>query len=58
MNKHCSLGEVPLQLGWVVANDFSCSLVAMPVSESGLLEMSAFFERQRRLFSLRPLPYP
>src|SRR5215468_1226486 len=47
--RHWSLGEVLLQLGWVVPNYFSCSLVAMPVSESGLLDMSAFFERQRRI---------
>jgi hypothetical protein len=47
--KHWSLGEVLLQLGWVVPNYFSCSLVAMPVSESGPLDMSAFFERQRRI---------
>src|SRR5260370_2753670 len=47
--KHWSLGEVLLQLGWVVPNYFSCSLVAMPVSENGPLDMSAFFERQRRV---------
>jgi hypothetical protein len=47
--KHWSLGEVLLQLGWVVPNYFSCSLVAMPYSESGLLDMPAFFERQRRV---------
>jgi len=47
--KHWSLGEVLLQLGWVIPNYFSCSLVAMPVSESGLLDMSAFFERHRRI---------
>jgi hypothetical protein len=47
--KHWSLGEVLLQLGWVVPNYFSCSLVAMPVSESGPLDMSGFFERQRRV---------
>jgi hypothetical protein len=47
--KHWSLGEVLLQLGWVVPNYFSCSLVAMPVSENGPLNMSAFFERQRRV---------
>ena len=47
--KHWSLAEVLLQLGWVVPNYFSCSLVAMPCSESGLLDMSAFFERQRRV---------
>jgi hypothetical protein len=47
--KHWSLAEVLLQLGWVIPNYFSCSLVAMPYSESGLLDMSAFFERQRRV---------
>jgi hypothetical protein len=47
--KHWSLGEVVLQLGWVVPNYFSCSLVAMPVSESGLLDMLFFFDRQRRI---------
>ena len=47
--KHWSLGEVILQLGWVVPNYFSCSLVAMPVSENGPLDMAAFFDRQRRL---------
>jgi hypothetical protein len=47
--KHWSLGEVMLQLGWVVPNYFSCSLVAMPVSESGPLDMPAFFEQQRRI---------
>src|ERR1700757_3092655 len=48
--KHWTLGEVVLQLGWVVPNYFSCSLVAMPVSEKdGPLDMPAFFERQRRI---------
>src|SRR6266568_7351033 len=47
--KHWSLAEVVLQLGWVIPNYFSCSLVAMPYSEGGLLDMSAFFERQRRV---------
>ena len=47
--KHWSLGEVVLQLGWVIPNYFSCSLVAMPISESGPLDMSAFFERHRRV---------
>jgi len=47
--KHWSLGEVLLQLGWVVPNYFSCSLVAMPISENGQLEMAAFFDRQRRV---------
>jgi hypothetical protein len=47
--KHWSLGEVLLQLGWVIPNYFSCSLVAMPIGESGQLDMSAFFDRQRRV---------
>src|SRR5919202_5016370 len=47
--KHWSLGEVLLQLGWVVPNYFSCSLVAMPVGENGPLDMRGFFERQRRI---------
>ena len=47
--KHWSLGEVVLQLGWVIPNYFSCSLVAMPISESGPLDMPAFFERHRRV---------
>ena len=47
--RHWTLGEVLLQLGWVVPNYFSCSLVAMPVSENGPLDMPVFFERQRRI---------
>src|SRR5438876_3899532 len=47
--KHWSLAEVLLQLGWVIPNYFSCSLVAMPCSETGVLDMSGFFERQRRV---------
>src|SRR4030095_7944007 len=47
--KHWALGGVLLQLGWGVPNYFSCSLVAMPVSENGPLDMSAFFDRQRRV---------
>jgi hypothetical protein len=47
--KRWSLGEVLLQLGWVIPNYFSCSLVAMPYSERGILDMAAFFERQRRV---------
>jgi hypothetical protein len=47
--KRWTLGEVLLQLGWVIPNYFSCSLVAMPYSESGVLDMATFFERQRRV---------
>jgi hypothetical protein len=47
--KHWSLAEVLLQLGWVIPNYFSCSLVAMSVSESGPVDMPGYFERQRRV---------
>jgi hypothetical protein len=47
--KQWSLTEVLLQLGWVIPNYFSCSLVAMSVSESRPLDMPAYFERQRRI---------
>src|ERR1700694_5575165 len=47
--QHWSPAEVLLQLGWVVPNYFSCSLVAMPYSEGGLLDMPAFFEQKRRV---------
>jgi hypothetical protein len=47
--KRWSLTEVLLQLGWVIPNYFSCSLVAMPCSETGTLDMQAYFDRQRRV---------
>src|SRR5690242_9830752 len=47
--KRWTLAEVLLQLGWVVPNYFSCSLVAMPYTETGPLDMPAFFDRQRRI---------
>src|ERR1051325_1518055 len=47
--KQWSLTEVVLQLGWVIPNYFSCSLVAMPYSKNGVLDMAGFFERQRRV---------
>src|SRR5262249_1867924 len=47
-----SAAEALLQLGWVIPNYFSCSLVAMPYSESGTLDMATFFERQRRVIFL------
>ena len=46
---HWSVTEVLLQLGWIIPNYFSCSLVAMPYRESGVLDMAEFFERQRRV---------
>src|SRR5258705_11165959 len=36
--KHWSLTEVLLQLGWGIPNYFSCSLVAMPCSESRAID--------------------
>src|ERR1700760_3842950 len=42
--KSWSLPEILLQLGWVIPNYFSCSLVAMPYSETGPLDMPAYFE--------------
>ena len=47
--KHWSLTDVLVQLGWVIPNYFSCSLVAMPYGETGPLDMPAYFERQRRV---------
>src|SRR6516165_11810249 len=47
--KNWSLPEILLQLGWVIPNYFSCSLVAMPYRETGPLDMRAYFERQRRV---------
>jgi hypothetical protein len=47
--KHWSPAEVLIQLGWVIPNYFSCSLVAMPFSETGPLDMPGYFERQRRI---------
>lgn len=47
--KQWSLTAVVLQLGWVIPNYFSCSLVAMPYSDNGVLDMAGFFERQRRV---------
>src|SRR4029077_8257233 len=47
--KHWSPAEVLIQLGWVCPNYFSCSLVAMPFSETGPLDMPCYFERQRRI---------
>jgi fucose 4-O-acetylase-like acetyltransferase len=47
--KHWSLPEILLQLGWVIPNYFSCSLVAMPYRETGPLDMSDYFERQRHV---------
>lgn len=47
--KRWSLGEVLLQLIWVIPQYFTASLVAMPQTEAGALDMAAFYERQRRI---------
>jgi hypothetical protein len=47
--KRWSLGEVLLQLLWVIPQYFTVSLVAMPPAEAGALDMIAFYERQRRV---------
>src|SRR5689334_8913145 len=46
---HWSLPVILLQLGWVVPNYFSCSLVAMPYRETGTLDMPDYFARRRRV---------
>src|SRR5437899_12330057 len=40
--KHWSLAAVLLQLGWLIPNYFSCSLVAMPYSQIEVLVMLPF----------------
>ncbi|MBV9008751.1 MAG: hypothetical protein JO354_06220 [Verrucomicrobia bacterium] len=45
--KHWSVGEVLLQLSWVVPQYFTCSLLAMPCGDGELLHMPEFYERQR-----------
>lgn len=47
--KHWSVFEILLQLGWVIPQYFTCSLIAMPVHAEGIVDMQAFFERQRRV---------
>src|ERR1044072_3795136 len=53
--KHWTLGGGLLQLGWVLPKYFSCLLVAMPHNENGVLDMSSFFELQRRVIFSAPL---
>jgi len=47
--KRWSLGEVLLQLSWVIPQYFTVSLVAMSEREGSTLDMTAFYERQRRV---------
>lgn len=45
--KHWSMGEVLLQLSWMVPQYFTCSLVSMKFADNGPIDMVAFYERQR-----------
>jgi len=42
-----SIGEVMLQMSWVIPQYFTCSLLSIKVSEVGEVDMHAFFEEQR-----------
>src|SRR5213079_3580535 len=52
--RHWSLGEVLLQLGWVVPNYFSCSLVAMPYRKADYSTCRPSLSDSAGLFSLPP----
>jgi hypothetical protein len=45
--KHWSVGEIMIQLGWAIPQYFTCSLISMPVGNEGVIDMDAFYERQR-----------
>src|SRR5207253_8898015 len=56
--KHWSVGEIMVQLGWAIPQYFTCSLISMPVGNDGVIDMHAFYERQRPvLFSAFALMY-
>jgi hypothetical protein len=56
--KHWSVGEIMIQLGWAIPQYFTCSLISMPVGNEGVIDMRAFYERQRPvLFSAFALMY-
>jgi hypothetical protein len=56
--KHWSVGEIMIQLGWAIPQYFTCSLISMPVGNEGVIDMHAFYERQRPvLFSAFALMY-
>src|SRR6266702_4763789 len=56
--KHWSVGEIMVQLGWAIPQYFTCSLISMPVGNEGVIDMHAFYERQRPvLFSAFALMY-
>jgi hypothetical protein len=45
--KHWSISEVLVQLSWVVPMYFTCSLIAIRVPDSGIVDMEALYERRR-----------
>jgi len=45
--KHWSVGEIMVQLGWAIPQYFTCSLISMPVGNEEVIDMRAFYERQR-----------
>jgi hypothetical protein len=56
--KHWSVGEIMIQLGWAIPQYFTCSLISMPVGNEEVIDMRAFYERQRPvLFSAFALTY-
>jgi hypothetical protein len=55
---HWSVGEIMVQLGWAIPQYFTCSLISMPVGNEGVIDMPAFYERQRPvLFSAFAVTY-
>jgi hypothetical protein len=56
--KHWSVGEIMVQLGWAIPKYFTCSLISMPVGNEEVIDMRAFYERQRPvLFSAFAVTY-
>ncbi len=47
-----------VQLGWAIPQYFTCSLISMPVGNEEVIDMRAFYERQRPvLFSAFAVTY-
>jgi hypothetical protein len=56
--KHWSVGEIMIQLGWAIPQYFTCSLISMPAGNEEVIDMQAFYERQRpALFAAFALMY-
>ena len=56
--KHWSVGEIMVQLAWVIPQYFTCSLISMPAGNEEVIDMRAFYERQRPvLFSAFAVTY-